>query len=381
MNEDLRLWMFGIPNINYADLLLEHGFRDIIVNYDQGLIKGLLERGFNVHIVLGVFRLDKELQDPRFLAEDPYGRKHIWFGSGCPNNLEIRHRTIEQISEIVENYDVRSILLDGIRFASMGSGLEAFATCFCSNCRDKAAEYGYRFEDMKKAVKHMLNIFYDFKHAWEVLHAYRASPIGLLDLISENNIILDWLKFREQSITEFVVEIRNVIKSCSKRVSLGAYVFTPSLAILVGQNYRELWRYLDFVKPMIYRTGRGVACLNFELAKIAEDLLRWNSWLAERELMETLYRLFGFYGDECPLSVSGLLEGYLPLSSLSFEFMNAKRLLSGRSELHPIIMLNDPQIEDAVKLATEIGLDGLDFFAFREEDKDRIPKIAEALKP
>lgn len=65
--------MFGIPNINYADLLLEHGFRDIIVNYDQGLIKGLLERGFNVHIVLSVFRLDKELQDPRFLAEDPLG--------------------------------------------------------------------------------------------------------------------------------------------------------------------------------------------------------------------------------------------------------------------------------------------------------------------
>jgi len=372
--------MFGIPSLEYADFLLEKGFKDIVTGYDPELVKGLLDKGFNVHIVIGAFRIGNEFQDPKFLAEDPYGRKHIWFGSGCPNNPDIRRRTLGQVSEIVEKHDISSIVLDGIRFASMGSGIEAFATCFCSNCRNKAEEYGYRFEEMKKSVKKMLDAFYDFKRAWEVLQAYRSSPAGLLDLIVGEQGLLDWLEFRERCVAEFIVEVRNAIKPYGRKTGLGAYVFTPSLAFLVGQNYLELWRYLDFVKPMVYRRGRGVACLNFELAKTAEDLLRWNPWLAEEELIGVLYRVFGFQGEEYPLSINKLFEDCLPLSSLKIEFQAAKRLLAGRSELHPIIMLDDPQIEQAVRLAVETGLDGIDFFSFREEEKNMIIRVSEAIR-
>ncbi|MBO3808033.1 MAG: hypothetical protein FGF50_00290 [Candidatus Brockarchaeota archaeon] len=371
--------MFGIPRLEYADFLLEKGFKDIVVSYDPGLVKGLRDKGFNVHIVIGAFRIDNEFRDPKFLAEDPYGRKHIWFGSGCPNNPDIRRKTLQQVSEILEKHDVSSILLDGIRFASVGSGIEAFATCFCENCRNKAEEYGYRFEEMKQSVKKMLNAFYDFKQAWEVLQAYRSSPVGFMDLVTERRGLFDWLEFRERSVVEFIVEVRNMIKSYSRKTGLGAYVFTPSLAFLVGQNYRKFWRYLDFVKPMVYRKGRGVACLNFELAKLAEDLLRWNPWLAEAELIDMLYRIFGFEGEEYPLSVNRLFEDCLPVSVLKVEFQAAKKLIAGRSELHPIIMLDDPQIEQAVKLATETGLDGIDFFSFREEEKNRISRISEAI--
>jgi hypothetical protein len=371
--------MFGIPRLEYADLLLENGFKDIVVNYDPELVKGLLDKGFNVHIVVGAFRLDNEFRDPRFLAEDPYGRRHIWFGSGCPNNPDIRRRTLRQISEIIEKHSVNSILLDGIRFASMGSGIEAFATCFCENCRNKAEEYGYRFEEMKQSVKKMLNAFYDFKQAWDVLQAYRSSPAGFLDLARGKHGLLDWLEFRERSVSDFIVEVRNLIKSYSRKASLGAYVFTPSLAFLVGQNYREFWRYLDFVKPMVYRKGRGVACLNFELARIAEDLLRWNPWLPEAELISLLYRVFGLQEEGFPMSLNRLFEDCLPLSVLKAEFQAAKRLIAGRSELHPIIMLDDPQIEQAVRLASETGLDGVDFFSFREEEKNMISRISEAI--
>ncbi|MEM2050412.1 MAG: hypothetical protein QXZ11_04750, partial [Thermoproteota archaeon] len=375
----LRLWMFGIPRLEYADFLLEKGFKDIVIGYDPELVEGLRDKGFNVHIVIGAFRIDNEFREPRFLAEDPYGRKHVWFGSGCPNNPDIRRRTLRQVSEILEKHDVSSILLDGIRFASMGSGLEAFATCFCENCRNKADKYGYRFEEMKQSVKKMLNAFYDFKQAWEVLQAYRYSQVGFLDLVKEGSGLLDWLGFREHSVEEFIVEVRNTIKSYSGKTRLGAYVFTPSLAFLVGQNYRKFWRHLDFVKPMVYRRGRGVACLNFELAKIAEDLLHWNSWLPESELIDVLYRVFGFRGEEYPLSTKRLFEDCLPISLIKIEFQAAKRLLAGRSELHPIIMLDDPQIEQAVKIAMETGLDGIDFFSFREEEKNRISKISEVI--
>ncbi len=372
--------MFGIPRLEYADFLLEKGFKDVVVGYDPELIKGLLDKGLNVHVVIGAFRLDNEPREPRLLAEDPYGKKHVWFGSGCPNNPDIRRRTLSQVSEIVEKHEVSSILLDGIRFASMGSGIEAFATCFCDNCRSKAGEYGYPFIEMRESVKKMLDAFYDFKRVWEVLQAYRSSPVGVLDLVTRRRALLDWLEFREHCVTEFIVETRNVVKTYSRKACLGAYVFTPSLAFLVGQNYQELWRYLDFVKPMVYRRGRGVACLNFELAKIAEELLRWNPWLSESMFLETLYEIFGFRGEEYPTSIRRLFEDCLPLSSIKTELQSAKRLIAGRSELHPILMLDDPHIEQAVKLAAETGLDGLDFFSFREEEKNRIVKISEAVK-
>ncbi len=125
-------------------------------------------RGWSKDYGIRAFRIDNEFRDPKFLAEDPYGRKNIWFGSGCPNNPDIRRKTLQQVSEILEKHDVSSILLDGIRFASVGSGIEAFATCFCENCRNKAEEYGYRFEEMKQSVEKMLNAFHDFKQAWEV---------------------------------------------------------------------------------------------------------------------------------------------------------------------------------------------------------------------
>lgn len=82
---------------------------------------------------------------------------------------------MSKIREIVEGFDVESIILDGMRFSSLGSGLEAFSTCFCEYYKEKAEEFGLSHERMKVAVTNMIKFFYDFREAKEVLEAYNYS--------------------------------------------------------------------------------------------------------------------------------------------------------------------------------------------------------------
>ncbi|MCD6563519.1 MAG: hypothetical protein J7K23_06335 [Thermoproteales archaeon] len=377
----MKKWMFGIKDLEDAKFLEENGFKDFVIGYKPKLIKVLNNAGYNVHVVLGTFKIIEKFKSVEYLAEDPYGRKHIWFGSGCPNNPEIRKYILDRIREIIANYDVKSIILDGIRFASPGSGLEAFATCFCEHCRRKAEDMGFSYDRMKKAVKYLLHNLYDFRKIKNDLDSYAYTPLSLIDFTEKNLGLVDWIKFREMSIMEFIKEVKNLILSIRPNVRLGAYIFTPSLAVLVGQNYSEIWKYLDFIKPMVYRIGKGVACLNYELAIIAKDLLRWNSWLSEEEILRILYKFFGFSEyQNYPLSVKAMLEEGLPISCIEKEFIMAKKLVFGKTEIHPIVMLHDSSLGDVVQIAYKTGMDGIDFFTFRKELKDNVIKINEVVQ-
>ncbi len=373
--------MFGVSSIDDAKFLEEQGFKDFVIGYNPMLMRQLSEVGYNVHIVLGTFKIGNRFKNIKYLAEDPFGRKHIWFGSGCPNNPEIQRYTLNKIEDIVSNYDVKSIILDGIRFASLGSGLEAFSTCFCEHCKRKAEELGFSYEEMKNSVKDLLFNFYDIRKMKNDLDAYNYTPLGFLDFAEKTPSLVEWIRFRERSIMDYIKEIRNLILSKGTNVKLGAYIFTPSLAILVGQNYSEIWKYLDFIKPMIYRIGMGVACLNYEFSVIAEDIKRWNIWLSEEEILRNIYRFFGFEkNEEYPLSIEDLRKNGLPLSAIEKEFIMAKKILSGKKELHPIVMLHDKNIDEVVKIAMDTGIDGIDFFTYRKELKSNVLKISEVIK-
>ena len=86
--------------------------------------------------------------------------------------------------------------------------------------------------------------------------------------------------------------MRNVLESVDPKLELGAYLFPPSLSRLVGQDYERLLPYLDLLQPMLYRLGEGVACLNYELAALAEEVSRL-SGAPLGECLELAYRLAG----------------------------------------------------------------------------------------
>ena len=363
----MKLWMFGVPDKNKLSYLKNKGFDNLVIDYKPELIKEAKEQGLSVYIVLGTFKVpDKNKYD--LLAEDAFGRRQMWFKSGCPNNPEIRKKTIELIREIIK-YDIDGIILDGIRFSSPGSGLGAFFTCFCKNCIEKAKEFGIDLIKVRENIRKVLEYLYNID---EVIKIWEVSPSSILYEIYANNLNLlnSWLKFREMSIVEFVREIRNLVKSYN--IKLGAYVFTPSLAFLVGQNYNELWKYLDVIKPMIYRIGNGVACLNYEIYALVRELIKYNK-LSEEKALSLVYDFFGIK-EYAPKTLKELLNNGLKPKIMYREALLAKELIRDKIELSPIIMLNEKSIEESVKMMIKAGINSLDFFAFRKESKPYIEK-------
>ncbi len=376
----MRLWMFRFPEKDggaVLEWLAELGFSDMVVGPSREQVRAVKEAGLRAHVVFGVFSLGGGKGRVELLAEDPLGRKHVWFGSGCPNNPELRRGIMGRIEEAVTGLEADGVMLDGVRFASPGSGLEAFLTCFCRHCREKAGELGLDFEGMRRACLGLLEAFYDVRRLLPWVGAYGGSPLSLYRLLAGygDGGLLDWLVFREKSIEEFVRDVRNLLRSYGG-VELGAYVFTPSLAPLVGQSYDMLRRYLDVVKPMIYRLGKGVACLNYELYVAARDLARWNG-LDEDAVLGVLKRLLGLGWLECRFG--RLLEDGLPVEVVGVEARRARLLLEDAAGLHPIIMLGDERIEEAVAQAVW-EVDGLDFFAYREELRGYVARAVEGLR-
>ena len=70
-----------------------------------------------------------------------------------------------------------------------------------------------------------------------------------------NPLLARFLRFRADSVTGLVAEIAEEASRLGRKVSLD--LFSPGLAMLVGQDYRRLSRHCMWAKPMTYRIAEG----------------------------------------------------------------------------------------------------------------------------
>ena len=61
------------------------------------------------------------------------------FRFACPNNPNVRRKTVRRLRELLTRYDFAGVFLDKIRFPSPASCLDEMLSCFCGHCRDAAA--------------------------------------------------------------------------------------------------------------------------------------------------------------------------------------------------------------------------------------------------
>lgn len=282
-----QLWMFGLPSdrITALKLLKELGCSTVTVGKDEEAVKAITDEGMKAHVVMGAFSFERaDLRKRDSLVRRLDGKRVEWFGSGCPNNPKIRKVSLSRARDAASVEGVEAVVLDGIRFASPGEGIDTFLSCFCDVCKRKSDELGYDMREMKaslrdlvKSIGHLTPSLLNSVGGWK-------SPVDMLDLLLRFPGMLEWLRFRADCVCEHITDIRKAIRSANPRCKLGAYLFTPSLSYLVGQDYRRLEELLDYVEPMIYRTGEGVACLNHEVAKMAADIYEMGDGLDQVEI-------------------------------------------------------------------------------------------------
>jgi len=364
-------WMHGFGGDDpkaTAKALKAAGF-GVVVAGGAAVIEAVRDAGMTSWLCGGAFGLGDLKDDDSHKALDITGQPQIWFGSGCPNDTVLRDRNLESYKKMAATEGVIGILVDGCRFASPASGLGAFLTCFCDRCRDKASRLGFDFAQMKQDVqalhKALTGAGKDGGHA----SPWLATPAGVVEWLTGHPGILEWLRFRRVCTTEHFRAVSAVIHGAGRR--MGVYIFTPSVAPLVGQSYADLLEFVDVFAPMIYRnypTRPGEACLNWELTIIPEELGLAGSPV-EARAMETILGWNGL-ASIVPARTIEDVRAALPPEAVGQQTALARAQLGADKELVPIIYIDDPLMKQTAEGVRQNGANGVNFFVFKENWRD-----------
>jgi len=354
-NMSYKLGVYGPATKEVVRFLYEMGFDAIFTEPRENYVRNAREAGLKVYASLWTFKIPHDAR--RLGVENVVGERLLWASAGCPNNPEVRENSRRMVEHAV-SLDVDGVVLDGVRFPSPGSGMDAFLSCFCPFCAEKAREYGCDLGSIKECLR-------EFRKNFKALLGSVAEGVGFSQLPSGCEGFDDWLEFRASSIVEAVEELRREARSVNPDVEVGAALFAPGLSLLVGQDYKGLSGVLDFVQPMVYHRGDGVACINYELASLAE------AWADEGERSAVLDKLYGLlgYSEYAPsLEVSRLVEDGLPQEVVGVEVERAAKLVGG-GVLTPVLWvvgLTAEEVESLVRLSSSLAVGGLVFFNYQE---------------
>lgn len=338
----MKRLMFGMDKKNpqaCARLLREHGFDAVCAgSFTLEAADALKAEGIEMYLSYGAYGVGKESER---LAQDAFGVKRGWFGSGCPNDHENAKRHLDAVLEKAAALsDVRGILVDGARFASFASveGVESFFTCFCPSCMQAMAELGLDAEAIQKTVGRLMTT--------------RAPQPG------DEALLQQWLAFREETVRRYMDDFAARVHAIRPGLLAGAFIFAPSLGVFVGQTMNAC-RSLDVISHMLYRDFRqeyGVACLGHEWAA-----LKGGFGESTDAFIRACLPSHAFSVDKTPAQ---LLENGFPPDWVRAEVAHAKAELRSNQLLWPIIQTDDDLVQQTDRLCFEAGADAVAYFAY-----------------
>lgn len=331
--------MDGSDPLQCAKMLRARGFSGVVNPPDRQSAQAVRAAGMDVWGCIGAFSLRPE-DPPEYLAQDAFGERRRWFGSGCPNEPELTRRALVAMEQW-KQWGARGVLADGARFASPCPGTELFLSCFCPRCMALGAKMGYDMKGMRQSVR-----------LWSQTPGMRVPG--------------EWLRFREECTRRWFERFA----ACAREGGLecGAFVFAPSLGALVGQTSASTAG-LSIAAPMLYRRYShrpGIACLNDEYA--------------------SLHRFYAQRGDTAPNAQIALETGaQMPAQSAQEIWQNgfapqdiaretARAQYAG--VLAPIVQLDDDNLAQTIRQIRDAGARAIGFFAYTKEDIAKMPCLS-----
>jgi len=359
-------WMHGFggdPKAT-ARALKEAGF-GVVVAGGEAVIEAVNEVGMDAWLCGGEFEYGGLDDADSHKAVDILGEPQVWFGSGSPNSPAIRAANLKAYEDMVATKGVKGILVDGCRFASPASGLRPFFTDFSIHSEKKAAALGFDFARMKQDVRKAFDLISGLGGNSGRDAVWLSSAVGVVEWLTEHPGVLDWFRFRRVCATEHFRDISAIIHGAGLR--MGVYIFTPSIAPLVGQSYADLAPFVDVLAPMIYRNypdRPGPACLNWELMVIPEEL----GLVGKPEEAAAMGLILSWTGlaEVVPSRSIEEIRAAVPPEAVGHETAMARACLPRDKELAPIIYIDDPEMAKTAALVRDNGANGVNFFVFKD---------------
>ena len=149
------------------------------------------------------------------------------------------------------------------------------------------------------------------------------------------------------------------MRAMGKKVSLD--VFSPILAPLVGQDFSALARHADWVKPMIYRFGRGPSSLRTELPSLVRELGAYLGYSEAAAMGWAAAQAEGLEGKTVEQ-----IEAVAPLSLVRAETGRALSLLRGAPLYLGLESVSVPgpmevsprRVEEILEIGSQAGVQG-----------------------
>lgn len=356
----MKYWMYAggsTPGSAWAKMK-EKGITGVIG--PTSIAEPALAAGLEVMLCGGAFPAGKIAEKGyEHLAVDINGKKQLWFYSCCPSHKPTREANLEMYRRIAKTPGISGVIIDGARFASPSSSFDpdAFFTCFCPRCKEAMKDFGIDPDRTEKAVRGL----YDFLFKGE------KAPL-------DREGIDAWFAFRRKQAGSHLRDFADVVRKAGLKA--GAFLFFPSISDMVGQSYEDMSNVMDIVSPMLYpaypvtETDYAAACLNSELAAIYR-LLTFHGALTEKEAMDWLEKLTGAAlpaPEEMAKAVSSALVGS-ETAKVSAKCGSALNM--------PILQLDEPHLNESIRLAVEAGAEEIAFFVYREEALENLAPLPE----
>lgn len=182
------------------------------------------------------------------------------FSFYCPSHPD----TLNILTDIFEIYfsDIAfdGVLLDRIRFPSLAADGNALFACTCPFCMKKLEKRGIGRKEIEKAHMQAKE-----KESLLCIKEYKNGNYGFY-----SHELEAYLKARTELITDIVKALADYFRK--KGMKVGLDLFAPFLSVFVGQDYAELSKSVDFIKPMLYRHTYTPAGMEYELEGMAGEM-------------------------------------------------------------------------------------------------------------
>ncbi|MEP3438237.1 MAG: hypothetical protein ABJN75_15865 [Hoeflea sp.] len=304
--------------------------------------------------------------DPSHLVVDNHSRRSRgWdgydgtgiaetFKQSCPNNPDTLLAALGYLEKCMTEYAFDGVFLDKIRFPSAANGLQDVFSCFCPHCMEKAAKSGLDLCE----VRAILGGTHDIRTQGRFAKIPPGAP-WLELLVADQPLLQQFIRFRADSISEMIATVADRMRNLGKKVSLD--VFSPVLAPLVGQDFEALTHHAEWIKPMIYRFGRGPSSLRSELPALIHELgdhlgldeVQTMKWVANH-----VDGVAGYSLEE--------LEEVAPLSLIRAETRSALSCFGGTPlylgletvSIEGVKEITPRNVEEILEIGSDIGVQG-----------------------